>query len=175
MASLAYSASEILQLAAAVEKTTLHPLANAILSKAESCGLQIPSTSRQLTEPGFGTLAEVDGRLVAVGSLEWVCERFQRKNHSDITNLESALESAKPISSLDKSETVVYVGREGEGVIGAIAISDTLRHDAVATVARYFNFTLKSFVRCMLCTRLVITVLVNFTMHNLRSTSLILC
>ncbi|KNA12609.1 hypothetical protein SOVF_124370, partial [Spinacia oleracea] len=143
VASLAYSASEILQLAAAVEKTTLHPLANAILSKAESCGLQIPSTSRQLTEPGFGTLAEVDGRLVAVGSLEWVCERFQRKNHSDITNLESALESAKPISSLDKSETVVYVGREGEGVIGAIAISDTLRHDAVATVARLRGMGIK--------------------------------
>lgn len=142
MASLAYDSSEILQLAAAVEKTTSHPLANAILSKAESCRLNIPSTSGQLTEPGFGTLAEVDGRLVAVGSLEWVCKRFERKNQSDITYLEHALmfESTKSTSSLDKSETVVYVGREGEGVIGAMAISDSLRHDAVATVTRYVHF-----------------------------------
>ncbi|XP_021738910.1 copper-transporting ATPase PAA2, chloroplastic [Chenopodium quinoa] len=145
VASLAYNSSEILLLAAAVEKTTSHPLANAILSKAESYGLQIPSTSRQLTEPGFGTLAEVDGRLVAVGALEWVCERFETKKLSDITDLERALmlESAKPTSSLDKSETVVYVGREGEGVIGAIAISDALRHDAVATVARLKGMGIK--------------------------------
>ncbi|KMT17849.1 hypothetical protein BVRB_2g033820 [Beta vulgaris subsp. vulgaris] len=145
VASLAYDISEILQLAAAVEKTTSHPLANAILSKAESCGLQIPATSRQLTEPGFGTLAEVDGRLVAVGSLEWVCQRFETKNQSDIEHLERALmlESAKPTSSLDKSETVVYVGREEEGVIGAIAISDALRHDAEATVARLKRMGIK--------------------------------
>lgn len=140
MASLAYDSSEILQLAAAVEKTTSHPLATAILSKAESCGLQIPSTSGQITEPGYGTLAEVDGRLVAVGALDWVYNRFETKNQSDITHMERSLmlDPARPTSSSDKSLTVVYVGREGEGVIGAIAISDTLRHDAEATVARYF-------------------------------------
>lgn len=139
LASLAYDSSEILQLAAAVEKTASHPLAKAILSKAESCGLQIPATRGQITEPGFGCLAEVDGRVVAVGALEWVCERFETKQSQlDLTQLKHALrpESAKPTSSLDKSETIVYVGREGEGVIGAIAISDTLRHDADATIAR---------------------------------------
>ncbi|XP_021744076.1 copper-transporting ATPase PAA2, chloroplastic-like isoform X2 [Chenopodium quinoa] len=116
VASLAYNSSEILQLAAAVEETTSHPLANAILSKAKS-----------------------------FGALEWVRERFETKNLSDITDLERALmlESAKPTSSLDKSETVVYVGREGEGVIGAIAISDALRHDAVATVARLKGMGIK--------------------------------
>lgn len=139
IASLAYDSSEILQLAAAVEKTTSHPLAKAILSKAESCGLHIPATRGQITEPGFGSLAELDGRLVAVGALEWVSERFEtKKRQSDITDLLQALrhESAKQTSSLDKSETTVYVGREGEGIIGAIAISDTLRHDAEFTIAR---------------------------------------
>ncbi|KAJ8448781.1 hypothetical protein Cgig2_011402 [Carnegiea gigantea] len=139
IASLAYDSSEILQLAAAVEKTTSHPLAKAILSKAESCGLHIPATRGQITEPGFGSLAEVDGRLVAVGALEWVSERFEtKKRRSDITDLMQALrhESAKQTSSLDKSETTVYVGREGEGIIGAIAISDTLRHDAEFAIAR---------------------------------------
>lgn len=139
VASLAYDSSEVLQLAAAVEKTASHPLAKAIMSKAKSCGFHIPVAKRQLMEPGFGSLAEVDGRLVAVGSLEWVCERFEGKsNRLDLTHLEHALihELSKENLSLDKSETVVYVGREGEGVIGAIAISDTLRHDARATIAR---------------------------------------
>ncbi|XP_074317350.1 copper-transporting ATPase PAA2, chloroplastic isoform X2 [Silene latifolia] len=147
VASFAYDTSEILQLAAAVEKTTSHPLANAIVNKAESCSLQIPGTKGQLTEPGFGSLAEVDGRLVAVGALEWVNGRFERKiNPSDITCLQHTLmnKSAKPTSSLDKSETMVYVGREGEGVIGAILISDTLRHDAEVTVARLKELGIKT-------------------------------
>ncbi|KAK9699700.1 hypothetical protein RND81_08G190200 [Saponaria officinalis] len=142
-----YDSSEILQLAAAVEKTTSHPLANAIVSKAESCSLQIPGTKGQLTEPGFGSLAEVNGRLVAVGAREWVNERFEmKKNPSDISCLEHALmhESAKSTASLDKSETVVYVGREGEGVIGVILISDTLRHDAEVTVKRLNELGIKT-------------------------------
>ncbi|KAJ8442809.1 hypothetical protein Cgig2_016275 [Carnegiea gigantea] len=139
VASLAYDSSEVLQLAAAVEKTASHPLATAIMSEAKSCGLHIPAAKRQLMEPGFGSLAEVDGRLVAVGSLEWVCEQFEgNSNQLDLRHLEHALihELSKENLSLDKSETVVCVGREGEGVIGAIAISDTLRHDARATIAR---------------------------------------
>ncbi|KAL9227217.1 hypothetical protein vseg_002937 [Gypsophila vaccaria] len=144
--SSAYDSSEILQLAAAVEKTTTHPLANAIVSKAESCSLPVPATKGQLTEPGFGSLAEVNGRLVAVGALEWVNERFEtKKDPSDISCLERLVHaSAKSTASLDKSETVVYVGREGEGVIGVISISDTLRHDAEVTVRRLNELGIKT-------------------------------
>ncbi|KAJ6674172.1 hypothetical protein OIU85_013106, partial [Salix viminalis] len=76
VASILYEESEILQMAFAVEKTASHPIAKAIVDKAESLKLTIPVTRGQLTEPGFGTLAEVDGCLVAVGSLDWVNERF---------------------------------------------------------------------------------------------------
>lgn len=37
----------------------------------------------------------------------------------------------------DYSKSVVYVGREGEGIIGAISVSDRLRVDAEYSVARY--------------------------------------
>ncbi|XP_043810705.1 copper-transporting ATPase PAA2, chloroplastic isoform X3 [Manihot esculenta] len=139
VASIAYKESEILQIAAAVEKTALHPIAKAIVNEAESLKLTIPETRGQLTEPGFGTLAEIDGSLVAVGSLDWVHERFQtRTNLSDLRNLENAVtcESSKGILSSNYSRTIVYVGREGEGIIGAIAISDSLRRDAESTVHR---------------------------------------
>lgn len=102
--------------------------------------LDIPVTSRQLAEPGFGTLAEVDGHLVAVGSMKWVQERFQhRKSSSDVMKLEKEVihKSSEGRSSSDYSQTVVFVGREGEGVIGAIGISDHLRSDAESTVTRY--------------------------------------
>ncbi|KAJ7958411.1 Copper-transporting ATPase [Quillaja saponaria] len=138
IASFVYEESEILRIAAAVEKTASHPIANAIINKAEALKLSISTTKMQLAEPGFGTLAEIDGCLVAVGSLEWVQQRFQRRmNQSDVMNLEHALmnQSWNKTSS-DCSKTIVYVGREGEGIIGAIAISDSLRNDAESTVTR---------------------------------------
>ncbi|KVI01484.1 Cation-transporting P-type ATPase [Cynara cardunculus var. scolymus] len=139
VASFSHGEAEILQLAAAVEKTASHPIAKAIISKAESLNLNIPVTSRQLAEPGFGTLAEVDGHLIAVGSMKWVHERFEhRKNISDIINLEQDVmqKSFEGRSSSNHSQTVVFIGREGEGIIGAIGISDNLRQDAEFTVKR---------------------------------------
>ncbi|CAA0838023.1 Copper-transporting ATPase PAA2- chloroplastic [Striga hermonthica] len=139
VASIGHEESEILQIATAVEKTASHPLANAIIAKAHSLDLNIPSTRGQLTEPGSGTLAEVDGLLVAVGKLSWVQERFQQKTSlSDVKRLEESVTrqlSTEGLSS-NHSRTIVYVGREGEGIIGAIAISDNLRRDAKSTVTR---------------------------------------
>lgn len=140
IASFTYENSEILQMAAAVEKTAKHPIARAILRKAEELNLTVPVTRGQLAEPGFGTLAEVNGRLVAVGALDWVNERFQIKgNSSDLMDLQQDVmfQSSKAITSSSKySKTVIYVGLEGEGIIGAIAISDSLRHDAESTISR---------------------------------------
>ncbi|XP_020988786.1 copper-transporting ATPase PAA2, chloroplastic [Arachis duranensis] len=137
VSSINYGESEILQIAAAVEKTASHPIAKAIINKAESLELVLPVTQGQLVEPGFGTLAEIDGRLVAVGSLEWVHDRFQIKmNPSDLVNLEHTLMNHSSETSSNYSKTVVYVGREGEGIIGSITISDVVREDAQSTVAR---------------------------------------
>ncbi|GAA0156841.1 primary active transporter [Lithospermum erythrorhizon] len=139
VASLGHEESEVLQLAAAVEKTASHPIAKAILTKAESLNLEIPSTRGQLTEPGSGTLAEVDGRIIAVGSLNWVHERFQQQTSlADLETLEQSVMHQTSINSTASncSRTVVYVGKEGEGIIGTIAISDQIRPDAESTVTR---------------------------------------
>nr|XP_027084568.1 copper-transporting ATPase PAA2, chloroplastic-like [Coffea arabica] len=137
VASLSHGESEILRMAAAVEKTASHPIAKAILTRAESLNLDLPPTRGQIAEPGFGTLAEVDGLLVAVGTLSWVHERFQQK--TDPAHLKILEESVMRQSSMNSSSSVhsitaVYVGREGEGIIGAIGISDSLRSDAKSTM-----------------------------------------
>lgn len=149
VASLGYKEAEILQIAAAVEKTASHPIAKAIINKAETLNLTLPITRGQFSEPGFGCLAEIGGDLVAVGSLDWVRERFQRKaNPSDVMNLENAVkdQSSGGMELSNHSKTIVYVGREGEGIIGAIAISDSLRDDAEYTVARLRKKGIKTVV-----------------------------
>lgn len=134
-----YEESEVLRIAAAVEKTASHPIAKAIIDKAESLDFTIPVTRRQLVEPGFGTLAEVEGRLVAVGTLEWVNERFEgRICPSHLMTLQLDIEDEISNDTFaDYSKSVVYIGREGEGIIGAISVSDRLRVDAEHSVARY--------------------------------------
>ncbi|XP_047315974.1 copper-transporting ATPase PAA2, chloroplastic isoform X2 [Impatiens glandulifera] len=139
VATFGHDKSEIIQIAAAVEKTASHPLARAIVAKAESLNLTIPITKGQLTEPGFGSLAEVDGRLVVVGSFHWVHNHFHQKiDSAELKHLEEILEHQSSIQETASfhSKTVVYIGREGEGILGAIAISDNLRDDAVHTVNR---------------------------------------
>ncbi|OEL16438.1 Copper-transporting ATPase PAA2, chloroplastic [Dichanthelium oligosanthes] len=149
IASLAYEEAEVLRLAAAVEKTALHPIANAIMHKAELLKLDIPITSGQLTEPGFGCLAEVDGCLVAVGTLDWVHNRFETKaSPTELRDLKNRLEFmlSSEASSSNQSKSIAYVGREGEGIIGAIAISDILREDAKLTVDRLQQESITTFL-----------------------------
>eukprot|EP01018_Ginkgo_biloba_P004940 Gb_21177 [translate_table: standard] len=141
VAALCHDEETILRLAAAVEKTTTHPIAKAIIDKAESLNLDIPFTRGQLTEPGFGALAEVDGALVAVGLMEWVHRCFHKEIESsgieDLkTHLKEIFSKNMGSSSLEQSKSVVYVGREGEGIIGAIVVTDVLRNDAKTTVLR---------------------------------------
>lgn len=128
---------EVLALAAAVEKHTVHPIGSAIISEAEVKQIKILATQGQLTEPGFGALAEVDGRIAAVGLFQWVsgCCKDDPSTERALQLRESLLEQTRSTSNLEKSQTVVFVGLEGHGVIGAVAVTDNLRQDAKQTIA----------------------------------------
>ncbi|MGB3507676.1 MAG: heavy metal translocating P-type ATPase [Microcoleaceae cyanobacterium] len=111
----------LLQVAATVESGASHPLAEAILQKAEQEGLSLlPATDFQ-TEPGLGISAVVDGKPALVGNLEWL------KNYDVVVDIENIP------TFTDK--TTVYVAVEGV-LLGVIGISDVLRDDAKTTVKR---------------------------------------
>ncbi|CAM6091053.1 unnamed protein product [Calypogeia fissa] len=138
-----YTIEEVLQLAAAVETNTSHPIASAIITHVELAHLKIHSSQGQLTEPGCGALAEVNGSIVAVGIFDWVqgcCSRNTVDNllgdHGLEQSLRDTLGKNMDSTSLHQSQTVVFIGVDGKGVIGAIAVTDTLRNDARDTVLR---------------------------------------
>ncbi|KAL0054244.1 hypothetical protein WJX82_006004 [Trebouxia sp. C0006] len=141
--------SELLRLAAAVEGSTRHPLADAVLLAANKANLQVPQAQDSTTEPGCGVTATVEGQTVAVGRLDWV--QHQTRINSN-TSASSSSSSSSSVSSDTNSngsdswsqgadsdssigrgmsgQSVVYVGLQGQGVIGALGFSDTLRPDS---------------------------------------------
>lgn len=143
-----YDERFLLELAGAVEAHTSHPIATAILSKVEAMGLVLPLTGGHITEPGYGALAEVNGKVVAVGLLEWVqgcCQRgssmtcegtmsVQMRSMGD--QLTNVLAGKMDCLSISQSKTIVHVGMEGVGILGAIVLTDVLREDAKKTILR---------------------------------------
>lgn len=116
--------SNLLQLAAAAESGTRHPLATAIQAEVQRQDLFIPEAKDFHTEPGLGVRAMVAGELVLVGTQEWL-------NQWEISISEALQEKGKALNQAGK--TVVYVAFGGNS-IGIIAITDTIRPNAKVAV-----------------------------------------
>ncbi|GIM14916.1 hypothetical protein Vretimale_17775, partial [Volvox reticuliferus] len=82
------------------------------------------------TAAGRGVRAQVDGLWVAVGRREWALEAIGGGAAAAETLL-----TAPPPEAVAPGATSVWVAAEGRGIVGRIWLRDTLRPDAVATVA----------------------------------------
>lgn len=122
----------LLQIAAAAESGTCHPLAAAIQQSAQKQGLSIPTASEFHTEPGLGISAVVAGERVLLGNCEWLTQ--QGISPSDAQAQALALATA--------GKTVVYVAI-GDKLVGLIAVMDTLRPEAKTTVDRLRQMNLR--------------------------------
>src|SRR3989344_541114 len=105
---------KILTLAYSVEKFNNHPLAQAIVKKAESLGLQNIPTSDFVAMSGFGTKAVIEGQTMYVGKKDLFTK-------IDITNSDSEIEKLRM-----EGKTIVLVGSD-KVVYGIIALRDEIR------------------------------------------------
>ncbi len=118
------SPASLLQLTAAAESGTSHPLAVAIVQSAHQQELLIPPAIDFHTEPGLGISAVIADKRVVVGNHDWLTLQ-----EIEISNDWEA--KAKALS--DEGKTVVYVAVAGT-LAGLIAVMDNIRPDALATV-----------------------------------------
>lgn len=114
----------LIQLAAAVESGTHHPLAKAIQQEAQRQQLSIPNAVDFHTEPGLGVSAVVEGTVVLLGNWDWL-------SWHGISSSETAQQVAQDLATDGKTVVCVAVGGTFAGLI---AVSDTLRPDARSTV-----------------------------------------
>ncbi len=115
---------ELLRLAAAVERESEHPLAQAVVKRAEGRGVAAVSAAAFENVPGHGAIATVDGHQVAVGNL-----RLMQRENIDVGALEQRRQSLA-----SEGQTVVSVAVDSKAV-GLFAIADAPRPTSRAAVA----------------------------------------
>ncbi len=116
---------EVLRLAAAVERESEHPLAQAIVAAAAERDISAPRAASFHAVAGAGAVAEVEGRRVSVGS-----RRLLEQEGVSIDGLGdagAALQGA--------GRTVAFVGVDGRA-LGVLALADTVRPTAAGTVSQ---------------------------------------
>jgi Cu2+-exporting ATPase len=117
------TADSVLATAASVEQGSDHPLAQAIVRRAE--GLAIPAQKDFENIEGMGARAKIDGKTVFLGN-----RRLMETQRLGLGDLEAEAERLQ-----GAGRTVVHVARASR-VIGLIAIADAPRPTAKATVTK---------------------------------------
>jgi Cu2+-exporting ATPase len=118
-------ADSLLALAAAVEADSEHPLARAIVRRAEETGLALPRASAFRAIAGRGVEATVEGRDVAIGGPNMLRERG--------LTVPAAL-SEQTAAWAERGAAVLHVVRDGQ-IVGALALEDEVRPEAAEAVS----------------------------------------
>lgn len=118
---------QVLQLAAALEQNSEHPIATGITRKANELKLQLPKLSDFKAITGKGIEAKVDGNNIRVMS-----PGYLKENNIAIDQASSS-----------KAETVVFVLFNDE-VMGFIALADEIRPESAEAIKTLRSQNIKS-------------------------------
>lgn len=114
---------EAIALAAAAESLSEHPLAHAIVERAQ--GLTLPPVEGFEAKTGNGIQAISNGRMLRIGKGEYLTE-----NGVDITPLAAVAKDCE-----HRGNTVIYLAVDG-AVRALFALADTLRPDSAPALKR---------------------------------------
>jgi P-type Cu+ transporter len=116
-------ADSLLATAAAVEHGSEHPVGKAVVVAAKERSITLPSAGEYKAHSGFGIEARIDGAWLRVGKPGWFKELG--------IGLDGVSGTVDRLQS--EGKTVMIVSREA-GVLGVIAVSDTLKPDSADAV-----------------------------------------
>jgi len=107
---------QLLELAAALEKPSEHPLSEAILLEAEKRDLKIKVVENFQAIPGLGIEATIAGKKYQAGNLKLMTDR--KVNLHDFAKLSDKL--------ADEGKTPLFIADEKE-ILGIIAVADIVK------------------------------------------------
>lgn len=114
---------ELLTIAASMEKPSEHPLAEAIVTRAEEDGLNLQKIDHFEAISGKGIVATIDGQVYIAGNLA-----LMRERNIDITEVHG-----KSDEFADQGKTPLYFANSQE-LIGVIAVADVVKPNSKAAI-----------------------------------------
>ncbi|MCJ7793635.1 copper-translocating P-type ATPase, partial [Candidatus Bathyarchaeota archaeon] len=128
----AYTEQNVLRYAGAAEKGSEHPLAEAILAKAEADKINIPQVDSFEALPGRGVQCKVEGKAVLLGN-----RKLMQEQNVSISELESDLTSLET-----QGKTVMILAVDG-AASGLIAAMDTPKDSAAQAIEQLKGMNLE--------------------------------
>ncbi len=119
-----YDEEQVLRWAASAEQQSEHPLAHAVVTAARERDITLDKPSSFHAVTGGGIEAQLDGREILIGNLEFLQERH-------ITCSDAVVESMQ--QARERGETVVLLTVDGD-VAGVLHITDPIRDTAKEAV-----------------------------------------
>ncbi len=111
-----YTEAEVLRLAASVERSSEHPLADAIVNKAKERGIQTTAVQDFELPVGKGALGTVEGKKVLLGNAA-----FMRSQGVDTSSMQAEAERQR-----GEGATVINMAVNGK-LAGIMAIADPVK------------------------------------------------
>ena len=123
---------QLLRLAHALESKSEHPLARAILQKAEEKQMMAADVTDFQALPGNGLKARMDGDALVGGNLKFV---------SGLMNISDEMKQ-KAETLAEAGKTPLFFGRNGK-FIGMIAVADVIKEDSPQAVRELQNMGIR--------------------------------
>ena len=120
-----FDETELLRLAAAVERSSEHPLAAAIVTGARERGIDAPDPETFTAVPGHGVEARVGGRGVLLGNRKLLADH----------GIETAGLDSDAAALAEQGKTPMYVAVDGAPA-GLVAVADTIKPDSLGAIRR---------------------------------------
>ncbi len=125
IAAPGFQREQVLAAAAAVEQSSEHPLAQAIVQGASDQNLHPGEPERFHAIPGHGVEAHLEGRSVLLGNLKLMKDRTIA-----VDSLETQAQSLAT-----QGKTPMYLAID-QDFAGLVAVADTVKPDSAAAIAR---------------------------------------
>jgi Cu+-exporting ATPase len=129
------SEKKVLQLAASIEKSSEHPLAEAIVEKAKKSRAVLKNAKGFKAIPGHGVVARLDGKTYYFG------------NEKLMNDIKVSISKVKEmIYDLEEQGKTVMILSETKKVLGLIAVADTIKETSPEAVKELQELGIKVYM-----------------------------
>ncbi len=130
-----YSQTELLKIAAAGENPSIHPLAMAVVHRAEAENIEIEAVENYREESGHGTICEYQGKQLLIGNV-----KLLKEFNIPLGDVEHDFQRLA-----EEGKTTSFVVLDGK-VIGILALADVLKESTKEAISRLHTLGIKTFM-----------------------------